>query len=283
VDEPRLTFFHLAPHPDDESIGAPATLLGLHAAGHHVVNYPCSFGRAEDADRRRKELVTACERAGFELVRDAPGFGISRGDDLKHAQSALTEEIRDRIARRRVDVIVAPSPHDGHHGHEVVGRAARDAVEASGDAAPRLWLWGMWADLPWPTLYFGFDEAQMKRAIRVLEAHAGELRRNDYRELVWGRARANRSLGAERVFGYGSVMLERPFAELLTEALLREGEWWATGARRLDPRAPLASLLEPPGGADPERALLHPLDWWLGAESFADRMRTERAVSARPS
>ena len=29
---------------------------------------------------------------------------------------------------------VGPSPHDGHHGHEPVGRAVRDALEAAGDA-----------------------------------------------------------------------------------------------------------------------------------------------------
>ena len=70
----------------------------------------------------------------------ASGFSISSDDDLVAAQHGLTEEVGERIASRRVDVLVAPSPHDGHHGHEVVGRAARDAVEACGDRAPRLWL-----------------------------------------------------------------------------------------------------------------------------------------------
>ena len=277
----RLTVLHLAPHPDDESIGAPATLLALRAAGHAVIDYPCSFGRPDMAERRRAELAAACERAGFELDRDAPGFAISRHDDLPRAQRELTEEIVDRIARRHVHVVVAPSPHDGHHGHEVVGRAARDAVAASGDASPRLWLWGLWADLPWPTLAFGFDDALLEQAIHVLEAHAGELERNDYRELVRGRARANRVLGAERVFGYGSSALEQPCAELLTEALRLEGEWWAGGARRLDPVEPLEATLEPPVGADPDRGLPRPLGWWLHAESFADRMRSQIASSAR--
>jgi LmbE family N-acetylglucosaminyl deacetylase len=281
VEATRLTFLHLAPHPDDESIGAPATLLALRAAGHAVINYPCSFGRADQAERRRRELVDACERAGFELDRDAPGFALSRDDDLERAQRELTDEIVDRITRRHVDVVVAPSPHDGHHGHEVVGRAARDAVAARGDAAPRLWLWGLWADLPWPTLAFGFDDRLLEQAIHVLEAHAGELQRNDFRELVRGRARANRILGAERVFGYGSGALEQPCAELLTEALLLEGEWSAGGARLLDPADPLTSTQKPPSGSDPERALPRPLGWWLHAESFSDRMRRQPAVPAR--
>jgi LmbE family N-acetylglucosaminyl deacetylase len=268
----------LAPHPDDESIGAPATLLELRAAGHHVVNYPCSFGRAEQVETRRAEVEEACRRAGFELDLGAQGFSISSDDDLVSAQRGLTEEILERIVDRQVDVLVAPSPHDGHHGHEVVGRAARDAVEASGDRAPRLWLWGLWADLPLPTLYVGFDERRLDQVIHVLEAHASQLARNDYRELVRGRAWANRALGAERVFGYGSAARgPHPFAEVLTEAVLRDGQWWASPARELDPGAPLADLAPPRPGDDPARARAHPLGWWLGQESFGDRMRRESA------
>jgi LmbE family N-acetylglucosaminyl deacetylase len=273
-----MTILQLAPHPDDESIGAPATLLELRAAGHHVVNYPCSFGRAEQVETRRAEVEEACRRAGFELDRGAQGFSISSDDDLVSAQRGLTDEIVERIVGRQVDVLVAPSPHDGHHGHEVVGRAARDAVEACGDRAPRLWLWGLWADLPLPTLYVGFDERRLDQVIHVLEAHASQLARNDYRQVVRGRAWANRALGAERVFGYGSAARgPHPFAEVLTEAVLRDGQWWASPARELDPGAPLADLPPPRPGDDPARARAHPLGWWLGQESFGDRMRRESA------
>ena len=277
---PRLTILHLAPHPDDESIGAPATLLELRAAGHHVINYPCSFGRAEHVETRRAEVEEASRRAGFELDREATGFSLSRGADLVSAQRGLTVEVRDRIVGRGVDILVAPSPHDGHHGHEVVGRAARDAVEACGDRAPRLWLWGLWADLPWPTVFVGFDQSRLDEAVHVLEAHASQLARNDYRQAVRGRAQANRALGAERVFGYGSAASgQHPFAEVLTEAVLRQGQWWANPARELDPRYPLADPPPPRPGDNPARARPHPLGWWLSQESFADRMHRESAVT----
>jgi LmbE family N-acetylglucosaminyl deacetylase len=276
----HLTILHLAPHPDDESIGAPATLLELQAAGHRVINYPCSFGREEQVGTRRAEVAEACRRAGFELDREARGFPLSSGDDLVAAQHGLTEEVRERIAGRQVDVVIAPSPHDGHHGHELVGRAACAAIEACGDRTPRLWLWGLWADLPWPTLYVGFDEPRLDRVIHVLEAHASQLARNDYRRVVRGRAQANRALGAERVFGYGSAARgQHPLAELLTEAVLRNGRWWANPARELDPRAPFADARPPRPGDDPARARRHPLWWWLGEESFGDRMRRESVSS----
>jgi LmbE family N-acetylglucosaminyl deacetylase len=279
VSASRLTILHLAPHPDDESIGAPATLLELQANGHHVINYPCSFGREEQVETRRAEVEEACRRAGFELDHGARGFPLSSGDDLAAAQRRHTEEVRERIVGRQVDVLVAPSPHDGHHGHEVVGRAACAAIEACGDRTPRLWLWGLWADLPWPTLYVGFDESRLDEVVHVLEAHASQLARNDYRQVVRGRALANRALGAERIFGYGSATRgQHPLAEVLTEAVLRNGRWLANPARELDPRAPLADAPPPRPRDDPARARPHPLGWWLGQESFGDRMRRESAV-----
>ena len=261
-----LTVLHLAPHPDDEAIGAGATLLAVRAAGHRVVNLAVTLGGDErERPRRLREVQEACRRAGYELVVHDPER------DLAAAAEAL-------VAEHEVDVVVAPSPHDGHPRHERVGRAARDAVHARGAAlharraaphargeaaAPRLWLWGLWADLPGPTLYHGFDEDLMARAIHVLEAHAGELARNDYRDLLRARATANRVLGAERVFGWGAPARAQPFAELLMEAVVSDGEWWTTASRELDLEHPLPEAPTPSAQ----------IGWWLDEPSFTDRTR----------
>jgi LmbE family N-acetylglucosaminyl deacetylase len=257
-----LTFLHLAPHPDDESIGAPMTLLALRDAGHAVINVAVSLGRPADHERRLAEVREACRRADFELI-DTPRLAISGGDDRDAAQAELTRIVTGLIAEHGADVVVAPSPHDGHHGHEVVGRAARDA------APPRLWFWGLWADLPWPTLYAGFGEEDLARAQHVLAAHAGELARNDYAALLRARAVASRTLGAERVFGFGSAVRPRPFAELLME-VVHDDEWRTGPARELDPRDPLAA---PADGA--WRSV--PIAWWLYGASFFERTGRRRA------
>ena len=153
---------HLAPHPDDEVIGAPATLLRLRDAGHRVVNLACSLGQPDQHERRRREVTEACRLAGFELLVLDPPLAISRGDDFELAQRRLAEEVRRLIAEYDVALVVAPTPHDGHYGHEVVGRAARDAVAARGPVC--LWMWAIWADLPLPTLFCPFDEALLERA-----------------------------------------------------------------------------------------------------------------------
>jgi LmbE family N-acetylglucosaminyl deacetylase len=245
------TVLHLSPHPDDEVLGAGATLLALRDTGHHVINLAVTLGSDEhERPRRLHEVERACQRAGFELVVHDPGR------DLAAAVRAL-------IAERGAGLVVAPSPHDGHPRHEAVGRAARDAVEAErgADPPPRLWLWGLWGDLPRPTLYHGFDEVLMRQAIHVLEAHAGELERNDYRDLLRARAAANRVLGAERVFGWGAPGRDQPFAELLMEAVVGEDDWWTTTPRALDLKRPLEDPPEPTAA----------IGWWLHAPSFTDR------------
>lgn len=261
---PRPTVLHLAPHPDDEVLGAGATLMALRDAGHRVVNLAVSLGRAEERERREQEVMEASARTGFELVIHDPPLAISADDDLDAAQAALTRSLGELLAATEPGIVVGPSPHDGHHGHELVGRAARDALRALGDEAPRWWMWGLWDDLPLPTLVSLFGSDRLDAVIYALEAHAGEIARNDFADLARSRAIVSRVLGAEKAFGYGAEGFDQPNAELLTEALAVGGRWHAAAPRLLDP-------LDAPGAAEPTQ----PIDWWLDAESFADRMRRE--------
>lgn len=129
------TVLSVSPHPDDELIGAGATLMALRDAGWQVVNLACSLGRTDDRDRRRAELTEACRLAGFDLLIGEELPPIGSGADLALAQHALTESIADTLDCTGAELILGPSPNDNHHGHEVVGRALRDAVQTRGEAA----------------------------------------------------------------------------------------------------------------------------------------------------
>jgi LmbE family N-acetylglucosaminyl deacetylase len=262
-----ITVLHLAPHPDDEVIGAPATLLRLRDAGHRVVNLACSLGHPDQHERRRAEVTEACDRAGFELRVLEPPLPISLGDDLEQAQATLTAEIQRLVQALDVALVVSPTPHDGHYGHEVVGRAARDALAVAG--APRLWMWAIWADLPLPTLFAPFGEEELARATYALCAHAGEVARNDYVHLLRCRGVASRVLGAERAFGFGEPGRPGPYAELLTEAAFADGEWWAGAPREPDPADPLPAMPR-------DRRL----GWWMTEPSFQARLGSEGVASA---
>jgi len=205
-----ICVLHLAPHPDDEVLGAGATLLGLRAHGHRVINLACSLGRADQQERRRAEVGEACERAGFELVVHDPPLALSSDDDPFGARKALAATVERLIADERVDLIVSPDRDDAHHAHKTVGEVARTA------GVPR-WTWGLWRDLARPTIFSGFGDTRLAELQHVLAAHRGEVARNDYPELLRARAIAARVLGAERVFGFGSERRPEPYAELLAD------------------------------------------------------------------
>ena len=264
----RPTVLSISPHPDDELLGAPATLMALRDAGWRVVNLACSLGRLEDRVRRRAELAEACRLARFELLTPEGMPPIGRDHDLAGAQRALTTAIVETLEQTGAQLALAPSPHDGHHGHEVVGRALRDAVQVRARAL-RVMFWGLWADLPVPNLLVPFDAGRLEEIQLALRSHAGELARNRLDRLVESRAVANAVLGAERVFGFGVTGVEHRYAELLTDASWTPSSRWRLMApRKLDPLDPLA------GDYGPE------IGWWLHAPSIRSLLSDDCARRA---
>src|SRR5579863_6829899 len=106
---------HVAPHADDELIGAPATLMALRDAGWKVLNVTCSLGAADQQERRRAEVVEACRRAGFvSEVLEHPLFDPLAAGDIAPARDELVTALRHVVTRHRPRIVVAPSPHDRH-------------------------------------------------------------------------------------------------------------------------------------------------------------------------
>ncbi len=224
---------HCAPHPDDEAIGAPATLMALRDAGWRVVNLACGLGGPDRRRQREAELREACRLAGFELR-------LPEGLDPRAA-------VPEAIAELQPKIVVSPGPHELHPAHVLVAEAVRDALVAPGARAPRWWMWALWGSLRQPTMATAFGPSRMREILVALEAHEGELERNDYRRLVEGRAAMSASLAPELLFGFGSEAdPDIAYAELLTEVVPRAGRWLLGRPRWLDAEAPLA----PPGAAE---------------------------------
>ena len=260
------TVIHVSPHPDDEVLGAGATLQLLRRHGWRVLNIVCTLGRPADRERRRAELTEAAERAIFEpLVLDPP-VPLSRGDDLAAGARAVSAALQAVLERTGASLVVSPHPHDGHHAHEAVGRAVRDTLQ--GRPGVTWWMWGLWADLPHPTLMTGFDEDVLRAVRHTLGAYSGENARNPYDGLVESRARAAVVLGSERVFGFGAARATPlPFAELLTETRCQGGVWLPGRPRLLDPAGPLPPW--PRFGSGPA------LTGWLHSPSPSQRLREQ--------
>ena len=248
VDSTRTTLpprvIHVSPHPDDEAVGCPATLLALRDQGFSVSNIVTSLGSPADRVRRRDEVLAAAAIGRFdvEILDDV----IAR-DPLEY-EAGVTDAVVSLASRSdgsKSDgpvILVSPSPHDKHPRHEAVGRAIATAGEILGGSAT-WWMYSVWGALPLPTASFMFDDTMLRRADALLSAYAGEVARNDYRRLVHGRSMAAAILGAEQIFGFGSTNdFVEPYAELFTEAEYHESKWLAGKPRRIDVTAPLARI-----------------------------------------
>jgi LmbE family N-acetylglucosaminyl deacetylase len=228
------TVVHVAPHPDDEALGCPGALLHLLDRGWEVVSVLVSLGFPDQHQRRRAEFEEASSRANFVPVFLEPPLDISLQDDLSQATDRIAVELPGIVAAHGASVVVSPSPHDVHHGHETVARGVQRAMDVLPPSV-RWWMWGIWGDLPAPNVFFAFGEPALARMLHILEAYEGELERNDYRHLLTGRASTNAVLGSERVFGFGSPAASHlPYAEVLTEVRRVGPRWMASEAHHLD-------------------------------------------------
>lgn len=234
---------HFAPHPDDECLGVGGGLLQLAAQGFRVINVACSLGKDDDIDRRRDEVTRACAELGIELLILEPRIKYSRNDDRAAAESALTERVRALIQEYRPSIIVSPSPHDRHHGHELVARAVHRGAELSNVRPLCWWMWGLWSDLPIPNVLIPLSASTMEQVERALMAHAGELDRNDYTRLLRGRAIMNSCVGYERVYGFGSARGNAEYLELVMEVVLQASSttWLLTHPHDISESARISS------------------------------------------
>lgn len=236
-----MRVLHVSPHPDDELVGAPATLLALRDAGHEVVNLALSLGRPDDHHRRRAEVEDACRRARIGLIITEPPIAMSATDSRADAEERVRWQLSMALnGSEPPDLVIGPSPHDVHHAHELTGRAIRDVLASRDDPPPPWWMWAIWGDLPFPTIVTVFDDARQAEIDEALSAHAGEMARADHRVHVDARSRLTAVTAAEKVFGFGAPALSAGRAEVVTEAWWRDGHWVLGSPRALDASAPLS-------------------------------------------
>lgn len=251
-----MVVLHVSAHPDDEAVGCPVTLLQLRDAGQRVINVVTSLGAPADRDRRRAEVQDAADVAGFELMVADSLLDLSLAAYAERLAGLLAEQVGTEEPDGHQLLVVSVSPHDVHPRHEAVGRAVAAVLPRHPEMT--WWAYGIWGELPLPTLYVPVSEDWMARGLAVLDAYAGELTRNDYRRLVLGRGAAQAVLGSEKVFGFGDgAVSTEPYAELFTEVVYRSGRYLAGRPTVFSPGVPV-SVADP--GVDVTEWVRRPSD-----------------------
>ena len=122
-----------------------------------MVSVIASLGFEEQWGRRRAEAEEASRRAGFDPVFVDPPLNLDLDGDLAGAVRRVATELPAIVQEHGASIVVSPSPHDVHHGHEAVGRGVQRAMAALPPTV-RWWMWGVWGDLPAPNVFYAFDQ-----------------------------------------------------------------------------------------------------------------------------
>ena len=138
----------VAPHPDDEVLGAGIILRWLLERGHAVTVIACTDGEASHARsdairpdelrrRRRDERSTAFETLGIDPLVDS--LGLPDGRLASHAV-----RLADELSRRcnRDTTLIVPWKHDGHPDHRAVHAAGARAARRTGATVWQIPIWG---------------------------------------------------------------------------------------------------------------------------------------------
>ena len=170
----------LAPHPDDEVLGAGGLIHDWVNAGLSVTVVSVTDGEAADVARpgldiiRREELRNALRRLSSAHV-EVRRLGLPDGRVRDHAN-----RLRNAVASHLdpAGTLLAPYEGDGHPDHEAVGKTGMELAAALGMPIARypIWAWhratpGALADLSWKRFPLSLEAQRAKsRAIQCFDS-----------------------------------------------------------------------------------------------------------------
>jgi LmbE family N-acetylglucosaminyl deacetylase len=143
VDLPAGRIVVVAPHPDDESLGAGGLVNLAARLGRDIRVVACTDGEAAYpghrglAERRGRELFGAVAELGHGRHVEVVRLGLPDGG-LSSRVAELATRLRPDCAS--ADLVVAPWRHDGHPDHA----ATAEACALAAADVPR-WEYPVWA------------------------------------------------------------------------------------------------------------------------------------------
>lgn len=220
---------YCSPHPDDESLGGAFALRLRLEAGAQVTNVAITLGSdLAERERRRRELTSACQVLGFELIipsepgtATADGFNHvtlpSRREELE-AWAARVRILADIFLREQPEAIFMPHSDDFNDTHIGTHYLAFDALDEylSRNSRARVLVieTEFWHEMADPNLMVGITAEQAAIQMTAATEHGGEMSRMPYHLLHPCRMMNNVRRGSEVVGGQGAGVQPFTFAEL---------------------------------------------------------------------
>jgi LmbE family N-acetylglucosaminyl deacetylase len=179
---PLLHTVVIAPHPDDETLGAGGLIAHLRSQSIDVTILAVTDGENAYADNidiratREREQTTALAHLGV------PASSIHRlhlpDSAVTDREEALTDLLLPYITP--TTHVLAPWPHDFHPDHEACGRAAKKVAALHGARLTSYLFW-TWHRAPidfldnLPLVSLALAPAERRAKIKALQAHQSQL------------------------------------------------------------------------------------------------------------
>lgn len=178
----------VAPHPDDEVLGAGGLLSALAERRREVLIIGVTEGEGSHPGSALWPRDALAARRGAERSEGLRALGLAAGiERLGYADGQLASDIPGLTRRlgetlRQNDVVFATWACDGHPDHEAVGQAAARACAARGARLLQMpvWMWH-WAQpgserVPWQrALRFELGDAALARKRAAIACHRSQL------------------------------------------------------------------------------------------------------------
>jgi len=186
----------IAPHPDDDVLGAGGTMAAASAEGKRVFSVYITDGRRsprkdknisddEMAVRRQKEALSALQAIGA-----VGGFFLKRGsEELEGEMGQKTEkELTELFQFIQPEEIFLPGPYERHLTHQRCTRLTIEALRAVAGLKTTLLAYSLWGSFWGEKRRVVRDISPfIKKKVRAVLAHASQIDYKNYQQGIMGK------------------------------------------------------------------------------------------------
>jgi len=218
----------IAPHPDDDVLGAGGTMVAAADQGKGVFSVYLTDGRGSPrqdqsisdeamAARREKEALSALQAVGAE-----GGFFLKRrSEELAGEMGRKTqEELTGILQFIQPEEVFLPAPYERHRTHQRCTRLSLDALRRVGDLRATLLGYSLWGSFWGEKKRVVRDIGPfIKKKVEAVIAHASQIDSRSYQQGILGKN------NYEAIFWESHEIQEAAFVEIfldMTELLVNK-------------------------------------------------------------
>ncbi len=222
----------VAPHPDDDVLGAGGTMAASSAGGKGVFALYITDGRGsprKDPGITDQEMAALREREALCALRvlgAAGGFFLRKRSDELAKEAGIEEDLKNILQSVGPEEVILPAPYERHRTHQQCTRITVQALRGT-DLKPALLGYSLWGSFWGEGRRLVRDITPfMKKKMKAIRCHASQTAYKNYGKGIQSKNNYEAVFGASHEIqesGYVETFLD--MNDLLAEKTLTLGEF----------------------------------------------------------